>query len=226
MSSGRSAHPTARRVRRWAWSIGTGVRLVVGPASAAHAADAVVDPGPAVTRGPSGSAVSSGDGWVRYVRALVALSATAAVLATAPSAVASDEVLASLPADAIVGLHMSAYGGHVVWSEAVAPGRHVLMRWHAGRVDRLPVAERAVPFDVDLGPDARGRPVAVYSRCPGEGESTAPVGGCDVYRIALQRGRERRIRRFLPRHRRSMRRRSGEATSHTPHQRRRQARRQ
>jgi hypothetical protein len=46
MSSGRSAHPTARRVRRWAWSIGTGVRLVVGPASAAHAAGAVVDPGP------------------------------------------------------------------------------------------------------------------------------------------------------------------------------------
>jgi hypothetical protein len=55
------------------------------------------------------------------VRALVALSTTAAVLAAAPSAVASDEVLASLPSGASVGNHMSAYGGHVVWSERVAP---------------------------------------------------------------------------------------------------------
>ena len=69
------------------------------------------------------------------------------------------------------------------------------MRWHDGHVDRLPVAERAVPFDVDLGSDARGRPVAVYSRCRGETESAAPVGNCDVYQLALQRGRERRIRR-------------------------------
>lgn len=117
------------------------------------------------------------------------------MLAMAPGAVASDEVLGSLPAGAAFAVRMSAHAGHVVWSEAVGPGRHVLMRWHEGRVDRLPVAERAVPFDVDLGPDARGRPVAVYSRCPGEAENAAPVGGCDLYRLALQRGRERRIRR-------------------------------
>jgi hypothetical protein len=129
------------------------------------------------------------------VRALVAIAATAVMLAMAPGAVASDEVLASLPPGAAFAVRMSAYAGHVVWSEAVGPGRHVLMRWHEGRVDRLPVAERAVPFDVDLGPDARGRPVAVYSRCPGETENATPVGGCDVYRLVLQRGRERRIRR-------------------------------
>jgi hypothetical protein len=129
------------------------------------------------------------------MRALVAIAATAVMLATAPGAVASDEVLASLPPGAELAVRMSAYAGHVVWSEPVGPGRHVLMRWHDGRVDRLPVAERAVPFDVDLGPDARGRPVAVYSRCPGEAESAAPVGGCDVYRLALQGGRERKIRR-------------------------------
>jgi hypothetical protein len=117
------------------------------------------------------------------------------MLSTAPGAPASDEILASLSPSAATAVRMSAYGGHVVWSEGVAPRRHVLMRWHAGRVDRLPVAARAVPFDVDLGPDARGRPVAVYSRCPGETETSAPVGGCDVYRLPLQRGRERRIRR-------------------------------
>lgn len=129
------------------------------------------------------------------MRALVATSATAVMLATAPGALASDEVLASLSPDAAFAVRLSAHGGHVVWSEPVAPGRHVLMRWHQGRVDRLPVAERAVPFDVDLGPDARGRPVAVYSRCPGEAENAAPVGGCNVYRLDLQRGRERTIRR-------------------------------
>jgi hypothetical protein len=127
--------------------------------------------------------------------ALVAVAATAAMLSTAQGAPASDEILASLSPGAASAVRMSAYAGHVVWSEAVAPGRYVLMRWHAGRVDRLPVAPRAVPFDVDLGPDARGRPVAVYSRCPGERETAVLVGGCDVYRLALQGGRERRIRR-------------------------------
>jgi hypothetical protein len=52
-----------------------------------------------------------------------------------------------------------------------------------------------VPFDVDLGPDARGRPVAVYSRCPGERENALPVGGCDVYRLSLIGGREHKLRR-------------------------------
>jgi hypothetical protein len=116
------------------------------------------------------------------------------MLAVAPGAVASDEVLGSLPPGAAFAVRMSAHAGHVVWSQAVGPGRHVLMRWHDGRVDRLPVAARAVPFDVDLGSDARGRPVAVYSRCTGETES-APVGRCDVYRLALQGGRERRVPR-------------------------------
>ena len=128
------------------------------------------------------------------MRALVAIAATAVMLATAPVAAASDDVLASLSPGAASAIRMSAHGGHVVWSEPVAPGRHVLMRWHQGRVARLPVAERAVPFDVDLGPDARGRPVAVYSRCPGEAENAA-AGGCNVYRLDLRRGRERTIRR-------------------------------
>jgi hypothetical protein len=129
------------------------------------------------------------------VRALVALSATAVMLATAPGALASDQVLASLSPSAASAVRMSAYAGHVVWSEVVGPGRYALMRWHAGRVDRLPVAQRPVPFDVDLGSDARGRPVAVYSRCPGEADHAAPASSCDVYRLALERGRERKIRR-------------------------------
>jgi hypothetical protein len=117
----------------------------------------------------------------------------ALLLAVKPGAATCDEVLATLgsPWDT----RLSAYGGQVVWSERIAPGRHVLMRWQQGRVDRLPVSERAVPFDVDLGADARGRPVAVYSRCPGETEAWGPVGGCDVYRLLLAGGSERKLGR-------------------------------
>jgi hypothetical protein len=55
-----------------------------------------------------------------------------------------------------------------------------------------------VPFDLDLGPDARGRAVAVYSRCAGDNAwgSALPDRGCDVYQLSLTGGRERRLRRI------------------------------
>jgi hypothetical protein len=115
----------------------------------------------------------------------------ALLLAFKPAAT-GDEVLATLGSPSA---RLSAYGGQVVWSERIGPGRHVLMRWQQGRVDRLPVPERAVPFDVDLGPDARGRPVAVYSRCPGESDTMGPVASCDVFRLLLAGGSERKLGR-------------------------------
>ncbi|MGI8631363.1 MAG: metallophosphoesterase family protein [Solirubrobacterales bacterium] len=65
-----------------------------------------------------------------------------------------------------------------------------------------PVPSRDVPFDVDLGPDTRGRTVAVYSRCERDPEiepRTAPLpmraggGGCDVFRLVVGSGAERRV---------------------------------
>ncbi len=75
-----------------------------------------------------------------------------------------------------------------------------------GEARRLPVAPRAVPFDVNLGPDSRGRAVAVYSRCAVEpdlgaaGDSlSAPYPpytrgrGCDLYRYNFATGQERKL---------------------------------
>src|SRR3954451_6068183 len=65
------------------------------------------------------------------------------------------------------------------------------MDWHAGVVGPVPVSSRGVPFDVDLGPDRRRHPVAVYSRCTKEPVATLPypdwmtAAGCDIYAVAL-----------------------------------------
>ncbi len=66
---------------------------------------------------------------------------------------------------------------------------------------RVPIAPRRSPFDADLGPDARGRTTAAYSRC-----RTDPSGGwrdtglawdasrgCDLFAFDFAGGRERRL---------------------------------
>jgi hypothetical protein len=70
-----------------------------------------------------------------------------------------------------------------------------------GAPARVPVAPRSAPFDADLGPDARGRPTAVYSRCRTEprggwhdaGLAWETSRGCDLFRFDFAAGRERRI---------------------------------
>ena len=94
------------------------------------------------------------------------LVAAALTFSLAPDTANADDVLATLPS--LQQGRLSAYAGQVVWSEQITQDVNVLMRWRAGRVDRLPVRSRKVPFDLDLGPDARGRAVAVYSRCAGD----------------------------------------------------------
>jgi hypothetical protein len=61
---------------------------------------------------------------------------------------------------------VAAYRGWVVWTsyDAAALG-YVLWANFRGVTRQLPVKPAAEPFDVDLGPDATGRPVAVFSRC-------------------------------------------------------------
>jgi hypothetical protein len=121
----------------------------------------------------------------------------AVLLTLAPGTANADDVLATLPPPQY-NSRLSAYAGHVVWSQYASPGSYVLMRWHAGRVDRLPGRSRRVPFDLDLGPDARGRAVAVYSRCAGDNDldRALPDRRCDVYQLPLTGGRERRLRRI------------------------------
>jgi hypothetical protein len=115
----------------------------------------------------------------------------AAALPSAAHAQSSDAVLAPAPDSAAI----TAYGGHVVLSRRdPQTGNWALVRWHAGVVDVLPVAQRSVPFDADAGPGRDGRPVVVYSRCRVEPTLTpglAPTPdwqtarGCDVYELPL-----------------------------------------
>ena len=110
---------------------------------------------------------------------------------------------------------VSAYGSGVLFSKRdPATGRFKLFYTETGRPPApLPVADRAVPFDADLGPGAHGHFLAVYSRCEREprwdpvDEDTPPnysLGrGCDLYELDLTTDRERRLMRtaeseFLP----------------------------
>jgi hypothetical protein len=125
-------------------------------------------------------------------RAILAALILLAVAAPAARAQSSDAVLA--PAPDSTGI--TAYGGHVVLSKRdPQTGKWALVRWHAGVVDVLPVAQRSVPFDADAGPDRNGDPVVVYSRCrqepalPTDGLAPTPdwqtARGCDVYELNL-----------------------------------------
>lgn len=101
---------------------------------------------------------------------------------------------------------VSAYGGRLAWSSRTASGRYRLLTSLGDTAERVPVRDRAVPFDVDLGPDRRGRTVAVYSRCrsePREGlpfENYVEGAGCDIFEYDFRRRRERRLRGPSTRH--------------------------
>ena len=89
------------------------------------------------------------------------LPAVVAFLALAGPAAASDELLATLGAASRV----SAFGGWVVFTVRQPNGSFSLHSWHDGVVAPVGVPANPAGFDVDVGPDAHGRPTAVYSRC-------------------------------------------------------------
>lgn len=89
---------------------------------------------------------------------------------------------------------LSASDGTAVWS-TFDQGVWYLVARRAGVLERLPVAPRSVPFDVDVGTDASGRQVAAYSRCRRDPVFVAPQGrGCDLYAYDFFSRRERLLR--------------------------------
>ena len=94
---------------------------------------------------------------------------------------------------------ISAYGGRLAWSSYdPQTKRYSLVTWLPGLSEpqTLAVKPRSVAFDVDLGPDAHGHTVAVYSRCRRE-QSPGAVGtsrGCDLYLYDFISRHETRIR--------------------------------
>ena len=93
---------------------------------------------------------------------------------------------------------IAAYGtGTLAWSSYDAvTGKFRLETSLRGTTKTAEVPQRAVPFDVDLGPGPNGTPVVVYSRCTTE----PPLGpsipdytrgrGCDVHLYDLETGKE------------------------------------
>jgi hypothetical protein len=112
---------------------------------------------------------------------------------------ASAQVIAApLPATAL----QSAGEGLIFSQYDNSERRYRLVEWSNGVVRAFAVRPRAVPFDVDVGPDARGRQTAVYSRCAVEPRRFGPGvalayfrsgRGCRVYALDLGTGRERRV---------------------------------
>lgn len=119
----------------------------------------------------------------------------AGLLVLASPAQASDDVLAALPGV----VRISAHGGWVAFSVPSASGGWALQTWHDGVVSPVGVADKASPFDVDVGPDDTGRPTAVYSRCRAAARRQRPPldpvapRGCDLFAVTLGVSGERRL---------------------------------
>jgi hypothetical protein len=139
----------------------------------------------------------------RHAR-LAALAALAALVVGAPVQRADAQAPERVVDEAGRPTPIAAYGGVAVWNvHDEAAGRYALHAWHDGTVVALPVKPRSVPFDADVGPDAHGDPVVVYSRCHVEPQGTQSFNGlprwnrgrgCDLYRFRFSDGRERRLK--------------------------------
>ena len=95
---------------------------------------------------------------------------------------------------------VTALGGRVLWSTFdPSTNSYRLTQSYRGVTSDLPIAARAAAFDADLGTDARGRIVAVYSRCSSERGAWDPrtprwdrARGCRIYEFDFA-GHERRM---------------------------------
>ncbi|MEA2194156.1 MAG: hypothetical protein QOG42_590, partial [Solirubrobacteraceae bacterium] len=108
----------------------------------------------------------------------------------APPAARADDVVTTLHA----ATPIAAYGGVLAWSDydpATAQYRLAIQRAGAARL--APIAGAAERFDVSLGPDVRGRVVALYTRCAKPAAPPRPATRCDVFRYDVASGRERKL---------------------------------
>jgi hypothetical protein len=125
----------------------------------------------------------------RVIRGRIAAVAAVAAALLTPSVATADEVVAELAKDTPI----AAYGGVLAWSSYdAASGRYTLTikrrePWGVDVVEPARIATATRPFDVSLGPDSKGRTVALYTRC------RTSTRGCDIYRYELRTRSERRL---------------------------------
>jgi opacity protein-like surface antigen len=134
----------------------------------------------------------------RLVTACLALAAALVPAAAAHAQAVPPGSIATLDRPTPV----AAFGGVLVWSARdPATGAWALVSRAGGVTRPLPVAQRRVPFDADLGPGPDGAVVAVYSRCDREpplGSGFAPTlynrgRGCDLFLFDFATSTERRL---------------------------------
>src|SRR5687767_14971279 len=112
------------------------------------------------------------------MRRTLALALVAAAVAP-PGASAADRVVAAVDAPT----HVSGYAGGLVGSgRDPGAGQFALMYTDpAYPAAALPVPQRSVPFDADLGPGPDGTAWIVYSRCETEPPLSTPLSTSTVY---------------------------------------------
>lgn len=90
------------------------------------------------------------------------------------------------------GTALSAYDRWIVWSSYDAQvARFRLVLFEVGKGARaLSVRPQLGAFDADIGPDANGRPIIVFTRCVG---LASEHQDCDVVRLDPVSGRERLV---------------------------------
>ncbi len=137
------------------------------------------------------------------IRVLATFAAALALAGAAPAAAQSpaDPLATGLARATVVG----AAGGWTAWSVYEGGEYRLVTRSPASVQGTAAVRGRKVPFDLDLGTDAKGRVVAAYSRCTteptlvGGANATAPnyaTGkGCRIALLDLASGKERLLAR-------------------------------
>ncbi len=110
------------------------------------------------------------DAWLRR---LIPMSVVFAFAAASPAG-ATDTVVAHLREPSSI----RTYAGVQVFS-AFEDGSYHLAVLRGGKVESLPVPPSPAPFDADVGPDRKGRPQLIYTRCK------AARRGCDLFVFPL-----------------------------------------
>lgn len=120
-------------------------------------------------------------------RALAYLAGLCAVLALPSAPAHADVAMTSLPRDTPI----SAYKGTLAsseWDSVKQQYRLVLTTIKSGKITKPKVGLRKAPFDVTLGPDTKGKTVALYSRCH-KSDGT----DCDAYKYDLAAKKESKL---------------------------------
>lgn len=112
---------------------------------------------------------------------VVALAALATFVSSAAAAHA-DTSIAEVQRDT----PLAGYAGWTAWSDAVGDRFRLVLRAPDGTVTTPALPTSARPWDVSLGPDARGAVVAIYRRCT--------AAGCGVRRLSVATGQEQVLR--------------------------------